>query len=86
MLFFFAGVCLAKPQPVKNKMNTNFADLLTYNNVIQKKCNHGPRVYALNPENSAGLIQNNTLPALPVINTTNIQVFTPSPLINFYKE
>lgn len=91
MLFFIAGVCLAGPRPqsAQQRSNSNIVDILTYNNVITQKirCSPSPKVYALSQE-TTHFSAPNTTPALSnsTTTTTATQTFTPSPLINYYKE
>lgn len=89
ILFFIAGVCFAGPQPTQHPSSSNIVDLLTYNNVTNQKirCFPGPKVYALSQETTHFSAPGTTQASSNSNNsTTPNQTFTPSPLVNYYKE
>ena len=89
ILFFVAGICVAGvPQPTQHH-TTNFVDILTYSNVMNQKsrCNSGPKVYALSLENTPCSVPSAAQPSSNNNSGSPLsQTFTPSPLVNYYKE
>ena len=84
VLFFMAGVCVAGVQPTQTRGKLSMTDLLTYNNFNCQKAskNNAPKVYAAQQET----MQNPTS-SQPVPHNASLgQTFTPTPLVNFYKE
>ena len=86
VLFFTAGVCFAGGQPSQDRGKLSVTDLLTYNNFTCQKAskNNAPKVYATQQESTE--IKSNSQPASQYNNQSPGQTFTPTPLVNFYKE
>lgn len=85
-LFFIAGVCFAGGQPSQTRGKLSMTDLLTYNNFTCQKSSktNAPKVYAAQQEAAEG--KQNNQPTNQYNPQPPGQTFTPTPLVNFYKE
>ncbi len=85
-LFFIAGFCFASPQPAQQRSPSEIVDLLTSNNLNPQKTRPvpAPKIYVTQQDGQAPQGQN--LPASTTPNPSTSQTFTPTPVINYYKE
>ncbi len=85
-LFLMAGACFASGQPTQHRGKLSMTDLLTYNNFNCQKSskNNAPKVYATQQE--VAEIKNNSTSTSQYNSQNPGQTFTPTPLVNFYKE
>ena len=85
-LFFTAGICFAGGQPSQTRGKLSMTDLLTYNNFTCQKTlkTNAPKVYAAQQEATEG--KPNAQPTNQSASQPPGQTFTPTPLVNFYKE
>lgn len=82
ILFFIAGVCFAGPQPTQSYSTASIRDLLTYRNITNQnnKCSSGRKISTATVQTSS------TSPIIQPAISSASETFTPSPLMNFYKE
>ena len=85
-LFFTAGICFAGGQPTQHRGKLSMTDILTYNNFTCQKSSktNAPKVYAA-PQETADS-KSSSQPSTQYNNQPSAQTFTPTPLVNFYKE
>ncbi len=85
-LFFIAGFCFASPHPGQQQSQSQIVDLLTFNNLNPQKTRPvtAPKIYVIQQEGQAPQRQN--LPTTTMPNPSTSQTFTPTPLVNYYKE
>ena len=86
-LFFVAGVAVAGGgQPTQHRGKLSMTDILTYNNFSCQKAakNNAPKVYATQQESTEN--KASTQSSSQYNSQTPAQTFTPTPLVNFYKE
>lgn len=85
LLFFTAGVCFAGGQPTQQRGKLRMTELLTYNNFSCQKVakNNAPKVYVSQESAEDKIISQSSI---QYNNQTSPQTFTPTPLVNFYKE